>query len=350
MHVRSQTIDLGRGRRPFSPTRQHITKDKSAADTQADWLHFGKRVVDMECEGLQALRDGLDAAFLNAIHRILACEGRVIVSGVGKSGHIGKKIAATFASTGTPSYFVHPAEASHGDLGLLNDGDILLAISNSGESRELTDILLFAKRHGLAIIAITKEAESTLGRVADVLLMLPQNPEACPLERAPTTSTATTLALGDAIAMTLMKIRDFREDDFANVHPGGKLGAMLLTVDHLLQLQVSHELPLVGEETSLGEIVLTITRGLRGHAGVTDKNGRLVGVISDGDLRRAYDSAVGERNASTIMSRDPKTVDATMRAYELRDLMTTHQISAVFVTDADSRPVGLVHLQELLKL
>jgi len=315
-----------------------------------DKLRYGLRVIDIEIQGLRDLRDKLNAAFIEAVDLIHDCAGSVVVTGVGKSGHIGRKIAATMASTGTSAYFVHPAEASHGDLGMLSPDDILLAISNSGETRELSDILLFAKKNKLPVLAITKDANSTLGRIADVVLELPDSREACPLERAPTTSTTATLVLGDALAMTLMKVRGFKDNDFVNLHPGGKLGAALLTVEELIERHGDEELPLVGEDTPMQEVVLTITRGMRGHAGVVDDEGRLVGIISDGDLRRAYGLQEANPDAAAIMSRNPKTVGRSMRAYEVRDLMKRHKISAVFVVDGDNRPIGILHLQELLRL
>ncbi len=316
----------------------------------ADCLSFGREVIHREIEGLSALAENLDGEFAAACRLMLGCSGRIIVSGVGKSGHIGRKIAATMASTGTHAFFVHPTEASHGDLGMLRSDDLLLAISRSGESRELSDILLFSREQRLPVLAITKDADSTLGRLADVVLALPSSPEACPLERAPTTSTTMTLALGDALAMCLMKARGFSEKDFAVFHPGGKLGATMLTVADLLERQGGRPLPLVRETAPMKEVVLTMTEGMLGHAGVIGKDGRLVGVISDGDLRRAYGSGVASPAARDIMSREPKTVDLSMRAYEVRDLMKTHRISAVFIVDEEGRPTGLLHLQELLRL
>ncbi len=319
-------------------------------DSDQDRLDYGRRIIDIEIGGLRDLRERLGSSFVEAVKCILACTGSVIVTGMGKSGHIGRKIAATMASTGTSAYFVHPADASHGDLGMLSSNDILLAISNSGETRELSDILLFAKKNKLPVLAITKDANSTLGRIADIVMELPDSKEACPLERAPTTSTTAALVLGDALAMTLMKERDFKEADFVNLHPGGKLGAALLTVEELIERHGDEELPLVGEDTPMQEVVLTITRGMRGHAGVVDDEGRLVGIISDGDLRRAYGLQEANPDAAAIMSRNPKTVGRSMRAYEVRDLMKRHKISAVFVVDGDNRPIGILHLQELLRL
>ncbi len=315
-----------------------------------DWGQYGRGVIDIEIAGLQLLKDALGDGFVLAVDALFACRGRVIVSGMGKSGHVGQKIAATMASTGTPAYFVHPAEASHGDLGMVSSDDVVLAISNSGESRELSDILLFAKKYDLKLIAITKQATSTLGRLADIVLELPDAKEACPIERAPTTSTTATLALGDALAMALMKRRDFNEEDFVNFHPGGKLGAMLLSVSDLLSSEAYQNLPLVSEQTEMDEVVLTMTAGMRGHAGVVDEGGRLVGVISDGDLRRAFSARKINEPALAVMSKQPRTVDGAMRVYEVVELMKTHKISAVFVIDDQGKPVGLLHIQELLRL
>lgn len=318
--------------------------------SEEDWLQYGQKIIDFEVEGLLHLRNKLDGAFLQALQLILNCNGRVIITGMGKSGHIGQKIAATMASTGTPAYFVHPAEASHGDLGMLSSDDLLLAISNSGESRELSDILLFSKKHSLPIVAITKEGDSTLGKLANLVLELPKSKEACPIDRAPTTSTTATLALGDALAMTLMKRRNFKEKDFVNFHPGGKLGATLLTVDELIKRHGDNELPLVKTDTSMNDVVLTITKGLRGHAGVINDEGQLIGIISDGDLRRAYNQQLPNPTASDIMSSNPKTVNDAMLAYEVRELIKQHQISAVFVVNTNDKPLGILHIQELMRL
>ena len=316
----------------------------------SEWVTYGCQVLDMEIAGLQSLKQGLDQAFLEAVEALLSCKGRVIISGMGKSGHVGQKIAATMSSTGTPAYFVHPAEASHGDLGMVSSDDVLLAISNSGETRELSDILFFAKKYQLKLIAITKMADSTLGRLADIVLALPQAKEACPIERAPTTSTTATLALGDALAMTLMKWRGFNEADFVNFHPGGKLGAAMLSVDNLLSSRSEEQLPLVKLETSMTEVVLVITEGMRGHAGVVDEEGHLVGIVSDGDLRRALTLNKIDANAGEIMSSSPRTVTGDMRVYEVIELLKTHKISAVFAIDEAGKPVGLLHIQELLRL
>ena len=316
----------------------------------SEWLTYGCQVLDIEIAGLQSLKQGLDQAFLEAVEALLSCKGRVIVSGMGKSGHVGQKIAATMSSTGTPAYFVHPAEASHGDLGMVSSDDVLLAISNSGETSELSDILFFAKKYQLKLIAITKMANSTLGRLADIVLVLPQAKEACPIERAPTTSTTATLALGDALAMTLMKWRGFDEADFVNFHPGGKLGAAMLSVDNLLSSRSEEQLPLVKQETSMTEVVLVITEGMRGHAGVVDEEGRLVGIVSDGDLRRALTVNKINTKAGEIMSSSPHTVTSDMRVYEVIELLKTHKISAVFAIDEAGKPVGLLHIQELLRL
>ena len=316
----------------------------------SEWLTYGCQVLDMEIAGLQSLKQGLDQTFLEAVEALLSCKGRVIISGMGKSGHVGQKIAATMSSTGTPAYFVHPAEASHGDLGMVTSDDVLLAISNSGETSELSDILFFAKKYKLKLIAITKMADSTLGRLADIVLVLPQAKEACPIERAPTTSTTATLALGDALAMTLMKWRGFNEADFVNFHPGGKLGAAMLSVENLLSTRSEERLPLVKLETSMTEVVLVITEGMRGHAGVVDDQGRLVGIVSDGDLRRALTLNKINVNAEKIMSSSPRTVTSDMRVYEVIELLKTHKISAVFVIDEGGKPVGLLHIQELLRL
>lgn len=318
-------------------------------DATNNWLAYGQQVIDMEIAGLEALKTNLNGAFLDAVNVMDQATGRVIITGMGKSGQIGQKIAATLASTGTPAYFVHPAEASHGDLGVLSSEDILLAISNSGESRELSDILLFAKNHRLRLIAITKSPTSTLGKLADIVLELPKAKEACPIEKAPTTSTTATLALGDALAMVLMKRRGFNEADFVNFHPGGKLGATLLSVADILSKQTA-PLPLVEQATPMAELVLVMTEGMRGHAGVVDETGQLIGIISDGDLRRAMGAGTIDGRAADIMTASPRTVRPEQRIYEVIELMKTHKISAVFACDPDGKPIGLLHIQELLRL
>ena len=320
-------------------------------DKADDRLEYGREVIATEMEGLRALREGLGESFLRAVDAILACKGRVIVTGMGKSGHVGRKIAATMASTGTPAHFVHPAEASHGDLGMIGAEDLLLPISHSGETRELSDILLYGKRKGLPIVAITGRADSTLGRVADIALLLPDSPEACPLHRAPTTSTLTTLALGDALAMTVMNVRGFGEEDFAGFHPGGKLGAALMTMAEIIAGHEGRPLPLVGPDADMQTIMLTNIEGMAGHVGVVSpEDGRLIGIISDGDLRRAFAAGKGGERAAAIMTSTPRVVPPGMRAGEALELMKRHKISALFVVDEQGRPLGLVHLQELLRL
>ncbi len=315
-----------------------------------DRLEYGRQVIATEMEGLRALRESLGESFLKAVDTILACKGHVIVTGMGKSGHVGRKIAATMASTGTPAHFVHPAEASHGDLGMIGHRDVLLAISHSGETRELSDILLYGKRKHLPVIAITGKADSTLGRVADVTLLLPDSEEACPLRRAPTTSTLATLALGDALAMTVMKERGFGEEDFAGFHPGGKLGAALMTMADIISAKEDRKLPLVPPDADMRTIMLTNIEGMLGHVGVASAEGRLIGIISDGDLRRAFAAGKGQEKAEAIMTTSPKVVPPDMRAAEALELMKRHRISALFVVDEKGCPLGLVHLQELLRL
>lgn len=310
--------------------------------------------IETEIAGLQALAQSIDGSFSEAVDLIHACRGRVIVTGIGKSGHIGQKIAATLASTGTPSFFMHAAEASHGDLGMIGQGDIVIAISNSGESAELRAIVEYCRRHReeVVLIAITSKPGSTLGRLSNLVLQLPEAAEACPLSLSPMTSTTMTLVLGDALAAALIRKRDFRSDDFARFHPGGKLGAQLIKLSELVERTPAlASVPKVPEDCDMPRVILEISNGRRGVTGVTDQNGALVGVITDGDLRRALtDRAIFDKKARDIMTLNPKRISGDRIAVDALAMCEEFKISALFVTDARDEVCGLVHLQDLLAL
>ena len=313
--------------------------------SSTDPLATGRRVVRREAEALEALAGALDDSFARAVALLMQAEGRVIVSGMGKSGHVARKIAATFASTGTPAHFVHPAEASHGDLGMVARGDVLLVLSNSGETPELADLLAHAKRFTIPRIAISARAGSTVLRQATVGLLLPEVPEACEKGIVPTTSTTMTLALGDALAVALMEHRAFTPEHFRMFHPGGKLGARLLKVGDLMHADP----PLVPEALAMGEVLVEITRRGFGVVGVTDAAGDLAGIITDGDLRRHLDGLMQHR-AGEVMTRDPRTIGPDALAGEALALMNDRKITCLLVTEPRSRKaIGILHVHDCLR-
>jgi arabinose-5-phosphate isomerase len=304
-------------------------------------------VLAIEAEALAQLSAGLGEPFARAVELLYAARGRVVCTGVGKSGHVGRKIASTLASTGTPAMFVHAGEASHGDLGMIGAGDVVLALSNSGETRELADILRYAKRFHVPMVAITAVADSALGRAADVLLLLPEAPEAADALNAPTTSTTLQIALGDALAVALLEHRGFTPTDFGVFHPGGKLGAMLRTVSDLMH--GPGELPLVGPDARMPEAIVVMSQKRFGCVGVCDGEGRLVGIITDGDLRRHIDDLLSH-TAGEVMTRTPVVVAPAMLAGEALALMSDPPPAktVLFVVD-DGRPVGILHVHDLLR-
>lgn len=306
-----------------------------------------KKVLKTEADALAKLQDDLPIDFSDLVKLILNLTGRVIVSGVGKSGHIGSKIAATLASTGTPAYFVHATEASHGDLGMITAQDLCLLISNSGETIEMFDILTHSRRFGIPVATMSSNCESTLVKTADFKLCLPMAEEACPIGMAPTTSTTMMLALGDALAVALMEAKSFNAENFKVFHPGGKLGAKLMTVGQLMHK--NDTMPLVKTETSMKETLLTMSSKGFGIAAIVDEIGCLVGVITDGDLRRHIDDLLG-KNAGEIASLSPITVAEETFVVDALNLMQDRKISVLIVTSADSRPVGIIHIQDLLRV
>jgi arabinose-5-phosphate isomerase len=313
-------------------------------------LARARRVLDVESRALASIRDRLDGRFGDAIELLLACRGKVIVTGVGKSGIVGRKIAATLSSTGTPAVFLHAAEGSHGDLGTVARGDVMLAVSNSGEGAEVLRLLPVAKRLAVPLIALTGTPGSSLGRAADVALDVSVPEEACPLGLAPTASTTAQMALGDALAVALLEERGFSADDFALLHPGGALGRRLLRVDELMHQ--GDALPVVPPDAPLKETLLEITSKRLGVTAVVDDAGALVGVVTDGDLRRGLERAADIRTltARDLMTRNPKTILATALAAQAVALMERHSITSLFVlVDGSRRPVGVLHLHDLLR-
>lgn len=312
-------------------------------DTPDRTLETATRVLRIEGEAVLALADALPDGLARAVDMVLACRGRVIVSGIGKSGHVARKIAATFSSTGTPALFVHPAEASHGDLGAITEADLCLVLSNSGETTELSDLIAHTRRFGIGLVAITGRGDSTLGTAADLTLVLPDAPEACIMGLAPTTSTTMALALGDALAVAVMDRRGFAPGDFHAFHPGGRLGARLARVDRLMR---ADNLPLVPPGLPMADVLIAMTRGGAGIAGVVE-GGRLRGVITDGDLRRNM-AGLMDRRAADVATKNPLTAPPGMLAAEAVALMNTRQITQLFVVDG-GRPVGVLHIHDCLR-
>jgi arabinose-5-phosphate isomerase len=318
----------------------------STADAGKD-LAAAKHVLDQARAGIDALSAGLGAPFLACLDTLSAVTGRVIVSGVGKSGHVGRKIAATLASTGTPAFFVHAGEANHGDMGMIARGDAVIAISNSGEAGELKDLVAYTRRFGIPLIAITSREKSSLALGSDIVLVLPPVAEACPLGLAPTTSTTMTLVLGDAIAVALLERRGFTADDYKVFHPGGQLGRKLYKVDELMHQGA--ELPLVTEVTKMSDVVLTMTNKTFGVAGVTDKAGKLIGIVTDGDLRRHIGKGdLFAMTAADVMTRGPKTTHRTMLAAEAMRRMNEAKITSMFVVE-DGAPVGILRMHDIFR-
>jgi arabinose-5-phosphate isomerase len=303
------------------------------------------RVLRAEAQALLAMADCPPEGFARAVEMILAAQGRVVTSGMGKSGHIARKIAATLASTGTPALFLHPGEASHGDLGMVAAGDVCILLSNSGETRELSDLIQYTRRFDIPMIAITRVADSTLARQADVALILPDMPEACAIGMAPTTSTTCALALGDALAVALMEERGFKADAFHVFHPGGKLGAQFLRVRDVMHTGTA--LPQVAPATSMGETLIEMSAKGFGIAAVTE-DGALLGVITDGDLRRNLDGLM-EHSAGDVATCNPRTATPDMLLSEALGLMNRHKIGALFVVEPGNRLCGLVHIHDCLR-
>ncbi len=313
-------------------------------------LELGREVLRIESEAVLSLVERLGPSFVKAIHLILGCRGRVVVSGIGKSGHIARKIAATMASTGTPAFFVHPAEASHGDLGMITPEDVVIAFSNSGESAELVAIVPLLKRHGTRLVSITGVDTSTLATLADVHLDAAVEKEACPLGLAPTSSTTAALALGDALAVALLKARGFSAQDFARSHPGGKLGRRLLVrVSDVMH--TGNDLPKVGRDSSLADALLEMSMKGLGMTAIIDDEQHILGIFTDGDLRRVLAAGADLRSAriADLMKRNPRTIDGERLAAEAVQQMEAMRINGLLVADADNRLVGVFNMHDLLR-
>ena len=308
-------------------------------------LDTARHVLDLEIEGLHAVRDALDEQFVALVELLHNIKGRVVITGIGKSGHIGRKIAATLASTGTPASFVHASEASHGDLGMITQDDAVICLSNSGETVELSDVIHYCARFDIPLIALVRRQGSLLVETANIAVVLPEVPEASPTG-APTASSTMMLAYGDALAIALLNKRGFTKEDFGKFHPGGKLGQALLRVESLMH--AAEELPLVAKDRPLSDVLLTMTSKHFGCAGVVDQN-RLIGIITDGDLRRHMSSNLLEATAERIMSPDPVTVSPQALAGEALGIMNQKNITCLFVVDADSNPIGILHIHDLLR-
>jgi arabinose-5-phosphate isomerase len=310
-------------------------------------IAIARRVLRAEIAGLECLSAALDATFATAVDLCLAARGRIIVTGVGKSGHVARKIAASLASTGTPAQFVHAGEASHGDLGMIAGEDAIVALSNSGETTEFADIIAYSRRFGIPLIAITSGARSNLASAADVVLLLPPAAEACPMGLAPTTSTTLMMALGDALAITLLERRGFSVADFRLFHPGGRLGRRLLRVADIMH--VGDVMPLVAPTTPMSEAILIMTAKSFGCVGACDGQGRLVGIITDGDLRRHMGDDLLNRRVTEIMHPQPKTIGPGALAAEALGLMNRSAITSLFVLDDNRCPIGFLHMHDCLR-
>ena len=313
---------------------------------QAAVIATARRVLTTEGEALLTLADRLPGDFARTVAAILAIPGRVILSGIGKSGHVARKIAATLASTGTPAFFVHPAEASHGDLGMVTPSDLCILLSNSGETAELRDLIAHCTRFDIPLVGMSRDAGSALMRAADYRLAIPELSEACPIGMAPTTSTTLMLGLGDALAVALMEARRFRAEEFRAFHPGGRLGAQLAPVRQVMH--PASRMPVVQEQTPMADTILAMTAGGFGVAAVTDSSGHLQGVVSDGDLRRNMDHLM-QRKAGDVCTRNPVTVAPDTLATEALAILNRNKIGVLIVCDGPE-PVGILHLHDLLRI
>lgn len=340
--ARGEASEARPGSASASPARASSTGEASAAEG----LAAAQRVLTQEADALMRLARELDERVARALDMLAGITGRVVVTGMGKSGHIARKIAATFASTGTPAQFVHPAEASHGDLGMVTAADAVVALSNSGETFELADIVSHTRRWSIPLIAITANAGSTLGAAADVTLPLPKVGEAGSMAIAPTTSTTMMLALGDALAVALLERKGFSTDDFRALHPGGKLGQKLLRVADLMH--VGKELPIIDVESGMQEAILEMTAKTYGCVGAIDAEGRLAGIVTDGDLRRHMNVDLMHRTVREVMTAHPRTIRAGALAAEALHVMNEKSITSLFVLE-DGKPVGIVRLHDCLK-
>ena len=318
--------------------------------TPEEIKEIAKKTLACEKKALDIMVQSIDDTFVTVAQKMLNLTGRVIVTGMGKPGHIGKKIAASLASTGTPAFFVHPAEASHGDLGMVTQNDLVLALSNSGESKELFDIVNYCKRFSIPLVAVTSCPDSTLGKAADYVLLIPNKqeaPEACPFNMAPTTSMIATLAMGDMLTVCLMNMRGFTKELYHDRHPGGKLGNVLVKVQDIMSKGDS--LPIVPENMLMSEALVIMTQKALGCLGVIDKHGKLIGMITDGDLRRHMSPDLVTKTVTDVMTSTPKTISKDMLGSEALNLMNTRHITNMFVVDGAGVPLGLLHIHQLLQ-
>ena len=320
-------------------------KDHKPEPGEAD-LDAARRVLKTEARAIDALAQALDRHFTDVLDLFTKCTGRIIVTGMGKSGHVGNKIAATMASTGTPAQFVHPGEASHGDLGMITRDDAVLALSNSGETEELNDIVAYTRRFSIPLVVITSEWESSLAKAADIALIMPESEEACSMGLAPTTSTTVMLALGDALAMALLNREGFSAEEFHVFHPQGRLGAKLVRVENLMHR--GDEIPLLGLGTPMSEALLAMTNKRFGCIGIVDKGGMLNGIITDGDLRRHMGDNLLSQATDEVMTANPKTIGPHALAAEALQIMNSDRITSLFVVE-DDLPVGIIHIHDCLR-
>jgi arabinose-5-phosphate isomerase len=321
-------------------------KIKESGSSDSALLATGRRVLTAESDALAALAEQLGKAFVQAVRLLTNCKGRVVVTGMGKSGHVARKIAATLASTGTPALFVHPGEASHGDLGMIVPDDVVIALSNSGETAELTDLVAYTRRFSIPLIAVTAGAQSALSGAADVTLLLPPEAEVCPMGLAPTTSTTMTLALGDALAVATLESKGFTAEDFRNFHPGGKIGKILLRVSEVMH--GGDRVPLAKATDSMADVLVVITQKSFGCAGIVDANGDLVGIITDGDLRRHMQNDLLQKPASSVMTKNPQTIAPQALAAEALKILNDKKRTQLIVVEG-RKPVGILHVHDLLR-
>jgi arabinose-5-phosphate isomerase len=326
-------------------TGYQMTAETDATAVESD-VESARRVLRLEAEGLEALARSIGARFSEAVTLLDGLTGRVAVTGMGKSGHVARKIAATLASTGTPALYIHPGEASHGDLGMIVEGDALLALSNSGETPEFADLVAYCKRFEIPVICMTGVEKSTLGDASEIVLTLPKVTEACPMGLAPTSSTTTMMALGDALAVALLERKGFSPDDFHTLHPGGKLGRRLLKVKDLMH--AGDELPVVAGGLAMSEVLLVMTAKSFGCVGIVDGDGRLEGIITDGDLRRHMSAELIARSAAEVMTAGPTTIRPDALASEAVRVMNARSITNLFVVD-DGIAVGVLHIHDCLR-
>lgn len=313
---------------------------------QEKYINSAKTTIKKEIEGLKSLINFFDQSYSDAIDLILKCQGKVMVSGMGKSGHIARKIAATLASTGTPAFFIHPGEASHGDLGMIEKSDVVILLSNSGETKELKDIIYYCKRFSIPIIGVVRRSKSELTKTSNIALILPDTAEANQVN-APTTSTTMMLALGDAIAVSLLEARNFTNENFATFHPGGKLGSKFTKASDLMR--TNQDLPLVNIQTKMSDVIIEISKKCLGCTGVIDKNSNLVGIITDGDLRRHILDDLLKTRAEDIMTKSPITINSKSLAVEAVAIMNEKSITSLFVLDDKKNISGIIHIHDCLK-